>query len=97
MFVVPAGSEAEIVNAGGAGAATTSDRATDLVCTGLDESVTLKVRLEVPLAVGVPEIRPVEVLTLDPPGRLVALYVIGLPSGSLPTSCSETAAFSVLV
>ncbi len=69
VLAVPAGSEAEIVNAGDAGAATTSDRATDLVCTGLDESVTLKVRLEVPLAVGVPEIRPVAV-RVSPAGRL---------------------------
>lgn len=41
------------------GAATTSERVADLVCgAGLDESVTVKVRLEEPLAVGVPERTP---------------------------------------
>ena len=64
VFAVPAGSEAEIVNAGGAGTATTSESVIDLACTGLDESVTVKVRLEVPLAVGVPERIPVFVVKL---------------------------------
>jgi hypothetical protein len=66
VLTVPAGSEAEIVNAGGAGAATTSESVLDLACTGLDESVTLKVRLEVPLVVGVPESNPVFVAKLRP-------------------------------
>jgi hypothetical protein len=66
VFAVPAGSEASIVNAVGAGAATTSERVIDLACTGLDESETVKVRLEVPLAVGVPERIPVFVAKLRP-------------------------------
>jgi hypothetical protein len=68
VFAVPAGSEAEIVNAGGAAVATTIDRATDLVCTGLDESVTVKVGLVVLLAVGVPEMTPVAGARLRPLG-----------------------------
>jgi hypothetical protein len=68
VFAVPAGSEAEMVNAGAAGAATTSERAIDFVCAGLDESVTVKLRLEVPLAVGVPERIPVVVAKLRPVG-----------------------------
>ena len=68
VLAVPETSEAEIVNAGGA---TTSERLlTDLVCAGLDESVTVKDRLVVPLAVGVPEIRPVEGARLSPAGRV---------------------------
>ena len=66
MLAVPPGSEAEMVNAGGAGAATTSKSVIDLACTGLDESATLKVRLEVPLVVGVPERVPVFVVKLRP-------------------------------
>jgi len=69
VFAVPAGSEAEIVNAGAAGAAMTSERATDFVCAGLDESVTVKVGLVVPLAVGVPEMTPVVWTRLRPAGR----------------------------
>jgi hypothetical protein len=70
VFAVPAGSEAEIVNAGGAAAATTIERETDFVCAGLDESVTVVVKVAVPFAVGVPEIRPVDVFRLSPAGRL---------------------------
>jgi hypothetical protein len=58
VLAVPAGSDAEIVNAGGAGAAMAIERGSDLLCAGLDESVTVKVGLEVPLAVGVPEMTP---------------------------------------
>lgn len=47
-----------------------SDRVTDLVCTGLDESATLKVRLAVPEVVGVPEIVPVAAARLRPAGRV---------------------------
>jgi hypothetical protein len=60
-----------MVNAGGAGAATTSERVTGLVvCAGLDESVTVKVRLEVPLVVGVPERIPVVGVKLRPAGSV---------------------------
>jgi hypothetical protein len=68
VLAVPETSEAEIVNAGGA---TTSERLlTDLVCAGLDESVTVKDRLVVPLAVGVPEMTPVVLSKARPGGRL---------------------------
>ena len=68
MLAVPETSEAETVSAGGA---TTSERLlTDLVCAGLDESVTVKDRLVVPLAVGVPEIKPVDGFRLSHAGRL---------------------------
>ena len=73
MFAVPPGSEAEIVNAEGAEAATTIERATDLVCAGLLLSVTVTVKLDVPLAVGVPEIRPVLAPRASPAGRLPAV------------------------
>jgi hypothetical protein len=71
VFAVPAGSEAEIVNAGGAGAAMTSDRVTDLVCTGLDESVAVKVGLVLLLAVGLPEMIPVDASRLSPLGSVL--------------------------
>jgi hypothetical protein len=70
VLTVPAGSEAEIVNAGGAAAATTIERGTDWDCAGLPASVTFAVKLEVPLAVGVPEIRPVLAVKVSPAGRL---------------------------
>lgn len=41
----------------------------DLVCMGLPLSVTVTVKLKVPLAVGVPEIRPVPAARLRPVGR----------------------------
>jgi hypothetical protein len=68
VLAVPAGSEAEIVNAGGAGAATIIDRGADLLCTGLPASVTDAVKLDVPLAVGLPEIRPLDVFRVSPAG-----------------------------
>jgi len=46
------------------------DNVTDLVCAGLSESATEAVKLAVPLAVGVPEIRPVDVFRLRPAGIL---------------------------
>jgi hypothetical protein len=73
VVAVPPGSEAEIVNAGGVGAATTIERVTDLVCAGLPASVTVAVKLDVPLAVGVPEISPVLAPKASPAGRLPAL------------------------
>ena len=68
---VPEGSEALIDN--GAGPATTSERATDLLCAGLPESVIVAVKLAVPLAVGVPEIKPVVGARVSPAGRLPAV------------------------
>ena len=43
---------------------------TDLVWAGEPESATAAVKFAVPLAVGVPEIRPVDVFRLSPAGRL---------------------------
>ena len=40
--------------------------------------VALNVTLEVPAALGVPEMRPVSVLTDSPAGRVVALKLVGL-------------------
>ena len=40
---------------------------------GVSESVTLTVKLDVPVTVGVPEIRPVLLLRLRPGGRLPTL------------------------
>jgi len=50
-------------------AATTMERETDLVWAGLAESVTVAVKLAVPLAVGVPEMTPVVGDKLRPAGR----------------------------
>jgi hypothetical protein len=50
--------------------AMTSERVIDFVCAVLDESTTLKVKLALPLAVGVPEIVPVLLATLRPAGRV---------------------------
>jgi hypothetical protein len=48
----------------------TSERVTDLVWPGELASVTEAVKVAVPLAVGVPEIKPVDVFRLSPAGRL---------------------------
>jgi hypothetical protein len=69
VLMVAEASEALIVNVGGAGAATTSERETDLVCAGLPASVIVAVKVLVPMAVGVPEIRPVAVVSMVPAGR----------------------------
>src|SRR5262249_38223950 len=53
-----------------AGAAMASERVTDLLCAGLDTSMTLKVRLDVPLPVGVPEIVPLLAAKARPVGRV---------------------------
>jgi hypothetical protein len=55
----------DVVTASAKGA-TTSVRVTDFVCTGLDESATLKVKLAEPLAVGCPEMIPVDAARLSP-------------------------------
>lgn len=51
-------------------AATTINKGADLLCTGLPASLTVTIKLEVPLAVGVPEITPVEAANVRPAGRL---------------------------
>jgi hypothetical protein len=67
VLAVPAGSVAEIVSGW---AVIASDRVTDLVCMGLDESATLKVRLAVPAVVVVPEMVPVAAARLRPAGSV---------------------------
>ncbi len=54
----------------GVAAATVIEVVADLVCTGLLLSVTLTVKLEVTLAVGLPEMTPVVDDRLRPAGRL---------------------------
>jgi hypothetical protein len=49
------------------------DIAVDFVCTGLLLSLTATVKLNVPLAVGVPEITPLLELSVNPAGRLPEL------------------------
>jgi hypothetical protein len=66
---VPEG-KLDVVIARPAAAVTAIERLTDLVCTGLDESATLKVTLDVPVDVGVPEITPDEARA-SPAGRPV--------------------------
>ena len=41
----------------------------------------------VPAVVGVPEMKPVDAISVIPGGRPVAVYVTGSPFGSLPASC----------
>jgi hypothetical protein len=60
--------DVEIVNVVGAGGAITSERVTFWFCAGLEESTTLKVRLVVLVAFGVPEMTPA-VEMLRPLGR----------------------------
>jgi hypothetical protein len=52
------------------GAATVIETATDFVCTGFPLSVTFAVKLDVPVAVGVPEIVPVVAAMVRPAGNL---------------------------
>jgi hypothetical protein len=53
-----------------AAGATTIERLADFVCVGFPASVIVAVKLNVPVAVGVPEIRPVLGARLSPVGRL---------------------------
>lgn len=53
--------------------ATTMEVAADFVCAGLALSLNVTVKLDVPLAVGVPEITPVVGASVNPAGRLPAL------------------------
>jgi hypothetical protein len=66
--MVAGGNRALIVNAGGAAMAI--ERGSELVWAGLLESLTLTVKLAVPLAVGLPEITPVAAARARPKGRL---------------------------
>lgn len=52
------------------GPATAIDRVADLVCTGLLLSLALTTKVDVPLAVGVPEITPVPAARVSPAGKL---------------------------
>ena len=58
---------------GGAAAATTIEVATDFVWTGVPLSLTVAVKLDVPLMVGVPEMMPVVAARVSPAGRLPAV------------------------
>jgi hypothetical protein len=59
-----------IVSTVGAVDAMLMDEATDLVCAGLLLSLTVAVKVNVPLAVGVPEITPLLAVSVRPFGRL---------------------------
>jgi hypothetical protein len=63
---VPPGSEVVVTERG---ADIVIDKLAEAVFTGLLESVTCTVKLEVPVAVGVPVMAPLEALRLSPPGR----------------------------
>jgi hypothetical protein len=68
VLTVPEGNVALIVSVVGDDTATAIDRLTDLaVCAGVEESVTVNVKLAVPLVVGFPEITPAA--KLRPVGR----------------------------
>ena len=64
-----------ITGAGGFAAATVSVNVAVPVPPAL---VALKLMLEVPVALGVPEMTPVEVLTERPDGKPVALKLVGV-------------------
>jgi hypothetical protein len=70
---LPDASVSFIVNVGGAVEVTAIESGTDCVCAGLPASVTVAVKLEVPVAVGVPEITPVADVSVRPAGRLPAV------------------------
>jgi hypothetical protein len=61
---VPEASIADVI--ANAGDATVNDTVADLLCAGLEESLTEAVKLKVPLTVGVPLIMPVEAARLSP-------------------------------
>jgi len=60
-------------------------------------SVTVAFTVFVPAVFGIPEMRPVVALKARPAGRPVARYERGVPSGSVPTSCSVTDCPTTLV
>jgi hypothetical protein len=68
VLCVPEGKDVVVITS--AGGAMTSETDVDVVCVGLEESATVAVKLKVPLAEGVPEIRPVLAARLSPAGRL---------------------------
>ena len=68
MPTVPGGSKALIVN--GAGADTIIDNGRELVWSGVLESLTVILKLVVPVAVGLPEMVPLAGLRVRPTGRL---------------------------
>jgi hypothetical protein len=74
VLIVPEGKlDVDTVSGAGGGAAMAIDRLTDLLWAGLPPSLTFTVRLLVPLALGVPEIRPVAEARVRPAGRLPAV------------------------
>jgi hypothetical protein len=64
---VPVGNVPVVIVSGAE--AMTNEIVADLVCTGLEESVTVAVTFTVMAAVGVPEIVPVPVASVSPAGR----------------------------
>lgn len=58
---------------GGVAAATIIEVAAEVLCTGEPLSLTVAVKLKVPLVVGVPEIMPVVAASVSPAGRLPEL------------------------
>jgi hypothetical protein len=76
VLIVPEGKlDVETVRGAGGGAAMAIESWTDLVCAGLPPSVTVTVGLLVPVALGVPEIRPVAEANFRPAGRLPLVTV----------------------
>jgi len=61
--------DVETVSCAGAGAAMVIESLTETRCGGLAPSLTVTLKLLVPEAVGVPEIRPVAEARLSPAGR----------------------------
>jgi hypothetical protein len=73
--VPPSGRTYQVVPGpvGEGAAATVIEAEADFVCVGLLLSLTIAVKLEVPTAVGVPEIVPVVAARVSPVGRLPEL------------------------
>ena len=63
------------------------DVAADLACAGLLLSLTVTVKLEVPFAVGVPEMMPLPAARVNPAGRLPEVTDHVYP-GVPPLACS---------
>jgi hypothetical protein len=70
VFVPPSRRMYHVVPAAAGGPANVIDVTADLVCAGSPLSVTVTVKVDIPLAVGVPEIVPVVEASVSPAGRL---------------------------
>lgn len=69
--MIAEGSAEEVIAS--AVAPTTIEVAADLLCAGTPASLTVTVKFDIPLTVGVPEITPLPVASVSPAGKLPAV------------------------